>query len=123
MREGMRLGEFRELVRRQFGDDLHGATPAGVRDFLDLLQEDAHIAETVSRVVYPDDGRLDIYESAKSYEEIMRTFFAQMLKKDSEEAVPLLWTVALEMAYNLIESQDAERIGHLFKGMEEPPFP
>ena len=113
------MSEFRELVRQSFGNDLHGATPATVRDFLYMLQEDSY-ADTMTRVVYPDDGRLHIEESAKSYEEVMRTFFAITLEMNPDKALPLLWAVAFEMAYNIIETQDAERIGHLFKGMDEP---
>jgi hypothetical protein len=42
--DGMKLDEFKEQVRHTFGDDLHRASPAAVRDFLDRLQEEMHIA-------------------------------------------------------------------------------
>jgi hypothetical protein len=119
--DGMKLDEFKEQVRHTFGDDLHRASPAAVRDFLDRLQEDMHIARISSpgsNGLY--DRRIDVDESAKSYEEVMRTFFAHVLDLPPEEAVTMLWAVAFDLSYAIIASHDADRIGHLFRGLEEP---
>jgi len=114
----MSLEEFRERVKRAFGEDLHRASPATVRDFLDGLHQDTAILNTI------DDeggvGRIVINESAKSYEEVMRTFILRVLELPPEEAVKLLWVVSFDLSYAVIESHDAERIGHLFRGLEEP---
>jgi hypothetical protein len=109
----MKAEEFREKVRRAFGEDLHRASPASVRDFLDRLQTD---------VPLPIEGehRIHIDESARSYEEVMRTFFVRVLDLPPEQAVQMLWAVAFDLSYAIIESHDAERIGHLFRGLEEP---
>jgi hypothetical protein len=110
---GMGLDEFRGRVRAAFGDDLHRASPATVREFLDGLHSGTPLTTR-------GDARIVIDETAKSYEEVMRTFFVRVLDLPAEEAVRMLWAVAFDLSYAVIESQDAERIGHLFKGLEEP---
>jgi hypothetical protein len=116
----MDVEEFRDKVKRAFGDDLHRASPATVRDFLDRLQTDTPLH-------YPDDNgnpspfpsyRVD--ESARSYEEVMRSFFVRVLDLPPEQAIQMLWAVSFDLAYAIIESHDADRIGHLFRGLEEP---
>jgi hypothetical protein len=32
----------------------------------------------------------------------------------------MLWAVAFDLSYAIIASHDADRIGHLFRGLEEP---
>jgi hypothetical protein len=49
----------------------------------------------------------------------MRTFFARVLDLPEAEAVTMLWAVAFDLSYAVIESHDADRIGHLFRGLEE----
>lgn len=111
----MDLKAFRAQVLATFGEDLHRASPASVRDFLDhLSQESPHDERR-------EGGRFVIDETARSYEEVMRTFFARVLDLAPEQAVIQLWTVALELAYDGIASADADRLEHLFKGIEEPP--
>ena len=109
----MELDEFRDKVRRAFGEDLHRASPATVRDFLDALQSDAPLTPGGS------ERRIEIAESARSYEEVMRTFFLRVLDQPEPQAVQMLWAVAFDLSYALIESHDADRIGHLFRGLEE----
>jgi len=109
----MELDEFRDTVRRAFGEDLHRASPATVRDFLDSLQTDTPRAAI-------DDFRIRVDESARSYEEVMRTFFLRVLEMPSPQAIQMLWAVAFDLSYAIIESHDADRIGHLFRGLEEP---
>jgi hypothetical protein len=110
----MELTEFRRRIRQTFGDDLHRASPASVRDFLDQLQEGG--------IPIPPEGeyRIRIDETARSYEEVMRTFFNRVLDMPPEKAVQMLWAVAFDLSYAVIESHDADRIGHLFRGLEEP---
>lgn len=110
----MRLEDFKEKVRLAFGEDLHRASPATVREFLDCLHEDFHIAHRE-----PAD-RFELDESARSYEEVMRSFFARVLDLPSDEAIMMLWTVALDLSYAVIASRDALLIGHLFRDLEDP---
>jgi hypothetical protein len=110
----MKAEEFRDKVRRAFGEDLHRASPASVRDFLDRLQGDVPLP------MIDGENRIRIDESARSYEEVMRTFFVRVLDLPPEQAVQMLWAVAFDLSYAVIESHDAERIGHLFRGLEEP---
>lgn len=112
----MDVEEFKTMVRREFGEDLHRASPATVRDFLDRLQDDVHI----TRVSSLGDRRIEIDEAAKSYEEVMRTFFARVLDLPEAEAIKMLWAVAFDLSYAIIESHNADRIGYLFRGLEEP---
>jgi hypothetical protein len=109
----MGLEDFKERVRAAFGDDLHKASPASVRDFLDGLHTDAPMT-------FRSDARIVVDESARSYEEVMRTFFARVLEMPEDQALQMLWAVAFDLCYALIETHDAERIGHLFKSLEEP---
>ena len=109
----MDLEEFRERVRRTFGEDLHRASPASVRDFLQELSSESSEPPR-------SHGRFEIEETAKSYEEVMRTFFSRVLEMPCDVAIFQLWTVALELSYALIESQDAERLESLFRGMDDP---
>ncbi len=117
----MNLEEFKTRVRQTFGEDLHRASPATVRDFLDRLQEDIHFERySGSNVPGQMEQRIQVDESAKSYEEVMRTFFAHVLDLPPDEAMTMLWAVAFDLSYAIIASHDADRIGHLFRGLEEP---
>jgi hypothetical protein len=109
----MQLDEFRERVRRTFGEDLHRASPASVREFLDQLQFEESID-------LRNPHRFVIDETAKTYEEVMRTFFTRVLDMPCEDAVRHLWLIAFDLAYVAIASSDAERLDRLFGGMEDP---
>jgi hypothetical protein len=104
--------EFKQRVRVAFGEDLRRASPATVREFLDSL--DVSIPLTLR-----GDSRIVIEETAKSYEEVMRTFFSRVLDQPSDRAAQLLFVVALDLCYAVIESHDADRIGHLFRGWDD----
>jgi len=106
----MKLNEFRQLVKAEFGDGLAHATPANVRDFLDRVETE----------VLPDQvsNRIVINEPCNSYEEIIKDFFAQVLELPSEEGVVALWTLALDLAFGAIESQYADKFATLFKEMD-----
>ena len=110
----MRLEDFKEKVRQAFGEDLHRASPATVREFLDRLHEDVHLAQRE-----PAD-RFELDESARSYEEVMRSFLARTLDLPPDESIVMLWTVALDLSYAIIASRDALLIGHLFRDLEDP---
>jgi len=98
-------------VRREFGPGLQNATPANVRDFLDRLQGDLFTREFGERIV--------LNEQATSYEEIIKDFFARVLDFPQEEAIIMLWTLAFDLAFSAIEFQDAERLGPLFRDLQE----
>ncbi len=110
----MEISEFRKRVRRAFGEDLHRASPASVREFLDQLQDDIPV---------PTNGehRIVVDETARSYEEVMRTFFCRVLDLPSDKAIQMLWAVAFDLSYAVIESHESDRISHLFRGMEDAP--
>jgi len=106
----VKLAEFREIVKREFGDDLKHATPANVREFLDRIEGEVLAEKVTNRIV--------IDEPCTSYEEVIKDFFAQMLELPPEEAVVGLWALALDLAFASIESQYAERFASLFKDVE-----
>lgn len=106
----MRLAEFREIVKQEFGDDLKHATPANVRDFLDRIEGEVLADKVTDRIV--------IDEPCTSYEEVIKDFFAHMLQLPPEEAVVGLWALALDLAFATIESQYAERFASLFKDLD-----
>ena len=103
----MKLAEFRQLVKSEFGDDLKHATPANVREFLDRFQGEVLSEKVTHRIV--------IDEHCTTYEENIKDFFAQMLELPPEEAVVGLWALALDLAFASIESQYAEKFASLFK--------
>ena len=106
----MRLEEFRNLVKCEFGDNLKHATPGNVRDFLDRIETEVLSEKVTNRIV--------IDEPCTSYEAIIKDFFAQMLELPPEEAVVGLWALALDLAFASIESQYTDRFASLFKEME-----
>ena len=108
----MNKDEFKRQVEKAFGADLHRASPATVREFLDGL-------DVVVPLTLRGDSRIVIEETAKSYEEVMRTFFTRVLTEPSDRAAQLLFVVALDLCYSVIESHDADRIGHLFRGWDD----
>jgi hypothetical protein len=111
--ERVKLREFKRMVEAAFGPNMENATPSNVREFLDRLQAKAAPAEW--------DGRFHINESAASYEEILRDFFARALERPREEAIIALWTFALELAFADLYEVLEDRFGPLFRGIEEPP--
>ena len=106
----MKLTEFRQLVKSEFGDDLKHATPANVREFLDRFEGEVLSEKVTHRIV--------IDEPCTTYEEVIKDFFAQMLELPPEEAVVGLWALALDLAFASIESQYAERFTSLFKELD-----
>src|SRR5687768_11673869 len=99
----MEISEFRKRVRRAFGEDLHRASPASVREFLDQLQDDIPV---------PTNGehQFVVDETARSYEEVMRTFFCRVLDLPPDKAIQMLWAVAFDLSYAVIESHESDRI-------------
>lgn len=110
----VRLAEFRERVRNHFGENLRNATLANVREFLDQLQKEAYDNARDETGCYEMPE-----EPARSYEEVMQDFFARVLELPAEQAVILLWTTAIELAYAAIEHQYAESLDPLFRALEE----
>ena len=104
----MKLDEFRQLVRQEFGKNLKHATPANVADLLTRIEGEFGTEKKSSH-------RIVIDEPCTSYEEVIKDFFAQMLELPPEEAMVRLWTIALDLAFASIESQYADRFESLFR--------
>lgn len=102
----MRVEEFRDAVRLEFGDNLEHATLANVRDFLDRLAADSLPAGL--------PGRIEINEPRATYEDILRDFFARVLDMPRDEAIILLWTMAFDLSFSAIELHVADRFRTLF---------
>lgn len=103
----MKLDEFRNLVKHEFGDNLKHATPANVRELLDRVENEVAPDKVTHRIV--------IDEPCTSYEQVIKDFFTQMLELPPEEAMVRLWALALDLAFASIESQYADRFAELFK--------
>lgn len=108
----MDLQTFKELVYKEFGDHLEHATPANVREFLDRLQMD----EVAKRL--PGE-RFEINESGTTYEEIIKDFFARVLDMPRDDAIILLWTLAIDLAFAAVEHQYAEYFASVFKDLDQ----
>jgi len=109
----VRLEEFKQRVEAEFGPKLQNATPANVREFLDRLQQEAwdNQRRYCERYVMPE-------ESARTYEEVMKEFFVDVLELPAEKAVMLLWTLALDLTFAAIEHQYSEVLDPLFRTAE-----
>ena len=107
----MRLEQFREWVRAEFGPRMEHATPANVREFLDRAHAEIAPVERHRRIV--------IDEPATSYEEILRDFFSHVLEMPRDEAIIALWMLALEISFAGVHEQWADRFERLFQGTEE----
>jgi len=106
------LQTFKELVYREFGTRLEHATPANVREFLDRLQ----MQEVKGRL--PDE-RFEIQETGTTYEEIIKDFFARVLEMPRDDAIILLWTLAIDLAFAAVEHQYGEYFASLFKDLDQ----
>jgi len=107
----VRLEQFREWVRAEFGPRMEHATPANVREFLDRAHAEIAPVERHRRIV--------IDEPATSYEEILRDFFSHVLEMPRDEAIIALWMLALEISFAGVHEQWADRFERLFQGTEE----
>ena len=104
----VRIEDFKQLVKAEFGPGLRKATPANVREFLDKLQQ-----EVLQNRVTAE--RFIIDEPATTYEEVIKDFFARILDAPPEEAIITLWALALDLSFAAIEYQYEERFASLFR--------
>ena len=111
----MRLTEFKRRVEAEFGPNLQNATPANVREFLDKLQQEAW--ENQRR--HSERYEMPV-ENARTYEEVMKEFFMDVLDLPAERAVMLLWTLALDLTFAAIEHQYSEVLDPLFRSVDDP---
>jgi hypothetical protein len=110
----MTLREFRTAVFDAFGPRMENATPANVREFLDLMMERRHEEALPPGPTSP----LVLDEHAKSYEQIIQEFFSSVLRLPDDEAIINLWILSVEMAFSAQESQYAERFRGLFRDLD-----
>lgn len=108
----VKLKEFKQIIQSEFGKNLEHATPANVREFLDRFQQKMHREKTGER------QRIDIHESAASYEEVIRDFFARVLDHPSDEAIINLWMLAFELSFAAEEDLYSEKFTKLFHDIE-----
>jgi HEAT repeat protein len=105
----VRLHEFRDEVRREFGDRLERATPANVRNFLTRMQ--------TQLTPGPAPGeRIELNETATSFEEVITDFLAHALEAggdDPEQALIVLWLLALELHFARVGETAAERLAQV----------
>lgn len=102
----MRIEEFRRAMRREFGENLEHATPANVRHFLDELSRRQF--EPMMR------KRLVLDEPKTTYEEILKDFFSRVLDFPRDEALILLWTMAFELSFEMLQHHLSDRFSALF---------
>jgi hypothetical protein len=106
------LPEFRTLVHKEFGPDLHRMTPANVREFLDRVQGEV-----------PHDDRFGtrflLNEPERTYEGIIRDFFHRTLEVPTDEAVIRLWLYGLELAISSVTDVEEHRLQKLFAQIGE----
>jgi hypothetical protein len=104
----LNLAEFRGLVRQEFGARLERATPASVREFLDRMQVRLHNESgEKSPYVITDQG-------PRSYEEIVSEFFSRALDYPAEQALIMIWLLAFEQHFAMLEEDYARRFITIF---------
>lgn len=102
----MDIAEFRRRVRHEFGPNLEYATPANVRDFLDGLSREQFEGKLKRRIV--------LNEPKTTYEEILKDFFSRVLDMPKDEALMLLWTMAFELSFEVLQHHLADSFSALF---------
>jgi hypothetical protein len=102
------VAELRKLATQEFGEQFERATPATVRDFLDRLQVRIH-EELGEGSPYVIDE-----EGARSFEEIYTGFFRQVLDYSPDKAIVLLWLLAFEQHFTMMEDDYFDRSLRLF---------
>lgn len=116
----MKLEEFREEVKRQFGDELQRATPANVQDFLSRMQ-----SQLFAEAGKGEHG-FELNETASDYNEIVTQFFARVLRAQPdqlEEALMMLWLVGFELHFARLEEEYADRFAAMFREREDEGEP
>lgn len=108
----MKLSDLRERALQAFGPGLQNATPANVREFVDAIHTETHAKRKGERYEMTE-------EKLASYEDILKDFFARALELPTDEAAGILWQVGLELAFALIEQENAERLDPLFRNLGE----
>jgi hypothetical protein len=101
----VRLAEFRDEVKREFGERLERATPANVQQFLTRMQ--ARLSHA------PEPGeRIELNETATSYDEVITDFLSRNLEaaaEDPEQALIMLWLMALELHFARVQDERSDR--------------
>jgi len=106
----MKLEELRDMVRQEFGPGLEHASPANVQEFL---------ANFYAGVTRKREGRYNITEDRTSYEEIVKEFLMGVLEHPSDDMIVLLWLLALELFFAVIEPIEKEKIGRFLNDLQE----
>ncbi len=101
----MDIDEFRRRVRDEFGPNLEYATPANVREFLDGLSLKQFEGKLKRRIV--------LNEPKTTYEEILKDFFSRVLDLPKDEALMLLWTMAFELSFEVLQHHLADSFSSL----------
>jgi hypothetical protein len=102
--------QFKQMVIREFGENLETATPANVREFIAAL--DLEGLRAVQR------GALVLEEETATFEEATKAYFRSVLDLPLEEGVVRLWALAFELSFAVIETHDSERLSRLFEDPE-----
>lgn len=109
----MDLSEFKRRVREYFGPSLSRATPANVREFVDSIYAE------LWRKEHPPGTFIELgEESASSFEEVVKEFFAKVLDYPPEQAIIVLWLTAIDLCFSAIKEGEAERFAPLFRAEE-----
>lgn len=92
----MTLNQLRAVATERLGKRLERATPEALAEFLAEVQ-----------VLLPGTQRggvINVDGAAGSYEEIMRSYFADMLNAPAEAAAASLWITAAELWVDAVSS-------------------
>ena len=92
----MTFEDFRFAVCAELGDDLRGATPDSVREFVARWQQ-----SSLGRITRETPLRLD--EPLGDYASIVRNFYVRVLEASADEAAIALWLATAEMLFNAVE--------------------
>ena len=83
------------------------ATPASIRDFMIRVQREIG---GIRR------GRIVInHDPAHDFNDVISDFFSRVLDLPLEQAVILLWLLAVELHYARVEEEYSERFSSLFR--------
>jgi DNA polymerase III delta prime subunit len=114
----MDLLEFKRRARKAFGSNMEHATPANVREFVDIVNQELWREDRAKRLLGAQSP-IPVFDFSSrdqsiSYETAVREFFSSALNAQDERALVILWLYALDLSYSGIEQLENDALGPLF---------
>jgi hypothetical protein len=101
------LSDFRRRVHEEFGIRMERATPASIREFMVRIQREIGSTRRGPIIINQDP--------AHDFDGVIADFLSRVLDLPLEQAVILLWLLAVELHYARLEEEYTDRFSSLFR--------